>query len=97
MSEELTPTVDPALSAEERETIIRIEKAESQLAVFSEEPVVMRWLLRNPEYTETDRRTADTAQYATQGTLPIGALLLQGHSRSSQHLSPCLGEVPDDA
>lgn len=85
---------DPALTPEEKETLISFSRADDRATIHSEQAVVVKWLLRHPEYEEDNRRERDGTIHATTGTLPVGCLKLQGNSRSSHTPGRVLGKLP---
>jgi len=72
---------DPQLSAEEKEFVVRVNKADSRLTVHSEIGSVTRALLGRDDFIEQERREVDGKPVAVTGTLPLGVLKIQQNAR----------------
>lgn len=87
---------DPDLTSAEKETLIHWSRDDERLRIHSEQAVVVKWLVRHPQFRERDRRVKDGVLHAVTGTLPVGALKLSGSPRKSNQPGRVLGKLPGD-
>lgn len=92
---------DPALSPDEKETVLRFSKSDYEIDVYSEESGLMRRLLAHPKFNPQEVRVFSEESRGTyvdpddfegglitgvKGTLPIEALSVKTSMRAtSQH------------
>lgn len=87
---------DPALAPEEKELIIRVNKGEDRITVYSEIPSTVRHLLNRTDFEKCDVRTVDGSIVAVRGTLPLGVLKIQRSEREYGSYSKIITEHEGD-
>jgi hypothetical protein len=86
---------DPELAPEEKELIIRVNKGEDRITVYSEIPSTVRHLLNRRDFEKSDVRTVDGSVVAVRGTLPMGVLKIQRSEREYGSYSKIITEHED--
>lgn len=98
---------DPALAAAERQTTINFGKPDDRASVFTEEPALIRRLLRNPYAEVTEIRVLrddESVRYihpedydgepvvALDGYIPISVLTIKSEPRTHEHHSQVVSQ-----
>ena len=79
---------DPDLTASERETLLRTARDESTWNIHTEDPTVMRYLIKHPSATIEHTRYGSEGQiYAVTAVIPKGLVGLRAKPSGEDHMS----------